>query len=213
MLTLRPALAAPPLLLGVLFALLAAPWSPARGQWAAASSVSLRGLNATYANGAGFVLFTTGEVEYSGPLNTAESGVVPPSVAIRLNGDTVFEGDLPGVAGALPERAVYPRLSPQLREAVIRVGSEPPGDDPAVLKSGLGETLPLFTELAASLVQLTLESVDGQSFSVYPRFSPSLQLPRESGLYSDPNDPNNPNAANAGPTVLESTTAATADAF
>lgn len=202
MLTLRPAIAAPQsLLLVLLLGLLAA---PARAQWAAASSVSLRGLNATYANGAGFSIFTTGDVDYSGPLNTAKSGVVPPSVAIRLNGETVFEGDLPGVAGALPENAVYPRLSPRLRQAQSAVGGDSSADDPSVLKSGLGETLPLFVELGASLVELTLESVDGQSFSVYPRFNPSLQLPRESGLYSDPNDPNNPNAANAGATVIDS---------
>lgn len=180
--------------------------SPAQAQLAVSSQVTARGLNATYANGSGFSLFTTGEVNYTGPLNTAESGVVPPSLGIRLNGDTVFSGDLPGVADALPERATYPRLSPELREATIAVGSTPPGEDPAVLKSGVGETLPLFVELAVSLVDLTLESVDGQSYSVYPRFSPSLQLPRESGLYSDPNDPNNPNAAKAGPTVLNSTT-------
>lgn len=193
------------LLLGLVLihAVLAA---PGRAQLAVSSQVSSRGLNATYANGAGFSLFTTGEVNYTGPLNTAETGVVPPSLGIRLNGRSVFEGDLPGVADALPERATYPRLSPGLRDAQIGVGSAAAGEDPAVLKSGVGETLPLFIELGVSLVDLTLESVDGQSFSVYPRFSPSLQLPRESGLYSDPNDPDNPNAAKAGPTVLDSTT-------
>jgi hypothetical protein len=180
--------------------------SPARAQLAVSSQITARGLNASYANGSGFSLFTTGEVNYTGPLNTAESGVVPPSLSVRLNGDTVFSGDLPGVADALPERATYPRLSPELREATIDVGSAAPGDGSAVLKTGVGETLPLFVELAVSLVNLTVESVDGQSFSVYPRFTPSLQLPRESGLYSDPNDPNNPNAAKAGPTLLNSTT-------
>lgn len=177
--------------------------APSQAQWASSSQVSVRSLNATYANGSGFSLATNGEVNYSGPLNTAAAGVVPPSLVLRLNGDTVFEGDLPGVADALPERAIYPRLSPRLREATLAVGGDPGSDGQTVLKSGIGETLPLFVDVGASLVELSLESVDGQSFSVYPRFSPSLELPRESGLYSDPNNPDNPNAANAGPTVLD----------
>lgn len=185
----------------------AAAAAPARAQWAASSQVSQRVLNATYANGAGFTLLTAGQVAYDGPINTAEAGVVPPTLAIRLNGATVFDGELTSLAVALPDRAFYPRLSPRLSEAVIAVGSD------TSLTSGLGETLPLFTQLAASQVDLTLHSVDGQSLSVYPRFSPSLPMPRESGLYNDPNNPNNPNAAKAGPTVLESATAATAETF
>jgi hypothetical protein len=108
----------------------------------------------------------------------------------------VVNGVVVGIAETLPPSAAYPRLSPELGQAQVAVG------DNSVIKTGVGETLPLVVEAGVSQMQLSLESVDGQSLSVYPALRPSLQLPRESGLYNEADNPNNPNAANAGPTVV-----------
>lgn len=169
---------------------------PALAQWASATQISRGSLQATYANGSGFSVFTTGDVNYSGPLNVVSEGQVPPTLNISLNGSEVVNGVVVGIAETLPPSAAYPRLSPELGQAELPVG------DNSVIKNGLGETLPLVVEAGVSQMQLSLESVDGQSLSVYPAFRPSLQLPRESGLYNEPDNPNNPNAANAGPTVV-----------
>ena len=185
-----------PLLLAPLLLLLV-PGRPAAAQWAAASQVNGRNLNTTYFNGSGFTFFANGVVNYTGPLNEVDRGQVPPTLSLVLNDEVFADGGVVSrVADALPESTAYPRLSPQLAEAEVAVGAN------SLLKVGLGETLPLFVELGSSLVEVTLESVDGQSFSVYPNFRPSVQLPRESGLYNDPDNPNNPNAENAGPTRL-----------
>lgn len=182
-------------LLLLLLAVLASPQA-ARGQWASATQISQGTLNATYANGGGFSVFTTGDVTHTGPLNVVSEGQVPPTLAITLNGSEVVNGVVVGLAETLPPSAAYPRLSPELSQAKVEVGQD------TVNKFGVGETLPLVVEAGVSQMELSLESVDGQSLSVYPGFRPSLQLPRESGLYADPNNPDNPNAANAGPTVF-----------
>jgi hypothetical protein len=169
---------------------------PAFAQWASATQLSRGSLKATYANGSGFSAFTTGDVNYSGPLNVVSEGQVPPTLSITLNGSEVVNGVVVGIAETLPPSAAYPRLSPELGQAQVAVG------DNSVIKTGVGETLPLVVEAGVSQMQLSLESVDGQSLSVYPALRPSLQLPRESGLYNEADNPNNPNAANAGPTVV-----------
>lgn len=169
---------------------------PALAQWASATQLSRGTLKATFANGSGFSAFTTGDVNYTGPLNVVSEGQVPPTLAITLNGGEVVNGVVVGIAETLPPSAVYPRLSPELGQAQVAVGES------SVIKTGLGETLPLVVEAGVTQLHLSLESVDGQSLSVYPGLRPSLQLPRESGLYNEPDNPDNPNAANAGPTVV-----------
>lgn len=171
--------------------------APAAAQWAVSSQVNSRNLSLSYFNGSGITFFANGVVDYAGPLNTVDQGQVPPTLSLVLNGETFASGIVSEVADALPTSTAYPRLSPQLEEASVAVGEN------SLLKVGLGEALPLYVKVGASRVQLTQESVDGQSFSVYPSFQPSLQLPREGGLYSDPTNPDNPNAENAGPTRLD----------
>lgn len=169
----------------------------ASAQWASASRVTQEGLGATYANGSGFAFFSNGTLDLDGPINEVKTGKVSPTLRITLNGEVVDEGVSEGVSDELPDRAAYPRLSSAFSDAEISVG------DDSLIKAGIGESVPLFTTLSASKLELTIESVDGQSFSVYPRFSPSVSLPRETGLYLDADDPNNPNAENAGATILD----------
>lgn len=169
---------------------------PALAQWASATQLSKGTLKATFANGSGFSVFTTGDVNYTGPLNVVTEGQVPPTLTITLNGSEVVNGVVVGIAETLPPSAAYPRLSPELGQAQVAVGES------SVIKTGVGETLPLVVEAGVTQLHLSLESVDGQSLSVYPALRPSLQLPRESGLYNEPDNPDNPNAANAGPTVV-----------
>ena len=183
------------LLLLLLFGVAGAPRSAA-AQWASATQINQSTLQASFANGSGFSTFSSGNSTYTGPLNVVNQGQVAPTLTLTLNGQEVVNGVVSGIADNLPASAAYPRLSPELGQAQVVVGPS------SRISAGLGETLPLVNKATATEVQLSLESVDGQSLSVYSPFRPSLQLPRESGLYADPNDPNNPNAENAGPTVF-----------
>jgi hypothetical protein len=183
------------LLLLLLLGVVGSAW-PARAQWASATQISKDTLRASFNNGSGFKVSNDGTTLYSGPLNEVSQGQVPPTLTLTLNGQEVVNGVVPGLAEALPASAAYPRLSPELEQAGVKVGPN------TSINTSVGGTLPLVVEAGATQLQLSLESVDGQSLSVYSPFRPSLSLPRESGLYADPNDPNNPNANNAGPTVF-----------
>jgi hypothetical protein len=139
------------------------------GQSATVTDVRVTGVNASFANGGGFTIVSDGSLTYGGSLNAIRSSD-PPSLRIELNGEELLNGVPAPVAEALPLGTVRSNvLSPELQAARLNLDQSPAG---VVL--GIGGTVATYTAAGATVQTQRIESVGGQTLSIFPDLLPSV---------------------------------------
>jgi hypothetical protein len=154
---------------GLVLTLVLAGGSQAWAQSARVSDIQASSTNVTTVNGGGFSIVSDGGLSYHGPLNaiTPLDGAI--GVRIVINDQVLLDG-VPAEVQALVDsgRARVNSLSPEL------VNTRPDVSSSDTVMLGIGGRVPMPIAIGGSIESLHSVEVDGQSWSVFPDFLPSV---------------------------------------
>ena len=148
-------------------------------QTTTATDVVSTSFNSTFFNGSGLSITNNGSrLIYDGPLNSVSDQSVNPTLQVTINGQSLINGVPAGVAESLPGGTIRVNtLSPQLETAKLEIVS--PKESVSL---GIGGTVPSYTAAGGSILNRRSETVNLQTFSIFPNLQPSVFT---SGLFNE----------------------------